>query len=498
MGEKVVAGGFDLADRRRYRDKLHRCLEGLARLLAEQRFEGPRALMGLEIELNLADADGMPRMMNTEVLERIASRDFQTELGQFNLEVNILPHRLSGRVLDQLAEELRTGLAYADRKAGEVDARIVMIGILPTLTGDDLVSANLTAVDRYTLLNDQVMASRGEEVLLDIEGVERLRYTSSSIAPEAACTSVQLHLQVTPDRFAAVWNAAQAVSAVQVAVGANSPFLFGRELWRESRPPLFQQATDTRPPELIAQGVRPRTWFGERWISSAYELFEENVRYFPALLPVRDEEDPLRTLDGGGIPKLAELTLHNGTVYRWNRPVYAVADGVPHLRVENRVLPAGPTVTDVLANTALYYGLVRALADDPQPVWTRMPFSAAAENFDNACRHGMDARLWWPRSGRGGSPAAVPADRLVLDELLPLAAEGLDAWGIEPGDRDRYLSVIEERCRRRVNGASWQAATYHRALEGGLDREKALAATVRRYCELVRTGEPVHGWPTGP
>ncbi|WP_031507203.1 glutamate-cysteine ligase family protein [Streptomyces megasporus] len=498
MGEKVVASGFDLSDRQHYRDKLHRCLEGLRRLLDEQRFDRPRDLMGLEIELNLADAEGMPRMMNKEVLERIASRDFQTELGQFNLEVNILPHRLSGRVLDQLAEELRTGLAYADRKAGELDARIVMVGILPTLTGDDLVSANLTAVDRYTLLNDQIMAVRGEEVVLDIQGVEHLRYTSSSIAPEAACTSVQLHLQVTPERFADVWNAAQVISAVQVAVGANSPFLFGRELWRESRPPLFLQATDTRPPELIAQGVRPRTWFGERWISSAYDLFEENVRYFPSLLPISDEEDPLETLDGGGIPSLHELVLHNGTIYRWNRPVYAVADGVPHLRVENRVLPAGPTVTDVLANTALYYGLVRAMADEARPVWSRMPFSAAAENFDNACRHGMEAQLWWPRPGRGGSLEAVPVDRLVREELLPMAAAGLDAWGIEPGDRDRYLSVVDERCRRRVNGASWQVDAYHRALESGLDREKALAATVRRYCELIRTGEPVHGWPVGP
>ncbi|MBB1251969.1 glutamate--cysteine ligase [Streptomyces alkaliterrae] len=498
MGEKVAAEAFGPAERRRYGEKLHRCLEALDRLLAERRFDRPRNLMGLEIELNLADADGMPRMKNAQVLDRIGSQDFQTELGQFNLEVNILPHPLTGRVLDQLAEELRTGLAYADRKAGEVAAGIVMIGILPTLTGEDLVAANLSAADRYTLLNEQIMAARGEEIVLDIEGVERLRYVAGSIAPEAACTSVQLHLQVTPARFPGVWNAAQAAAAVQVAVGANSPFVFGRELWRESRVPLFLQSTDSRPPQFRDQGVRPRTWFGERWISSAYDLFEENVRYFPALIPIRDEEDPLEVLDGGGVPSLAELVLHNGTVYRWNRPVYGVADGVPHLRVENRVLPAGPTVTDVLANTAFYYGLVRALADDPRPVWTRMPFERAAENFDTACRHGVDARLSWPRSGRGGGLATLPVERLVRDELLPAAAAGLDAWGVEPGDRDRYLGVIEQRCARRTNGASWQAAAYHRAREGGLDREKALAATVRAYCELARTGEPVHTWPPGP
>ncbi|WP_149561577.1 glutamate--cysteine ligase [Streptomyces cacaoi] len=498
MGEKVVADRFDLADRRRYREKLRACLRALRLLLDGRRFDRPRNLMGLEIELNLADAGGQPMMTNTRVLEQIASRDFQTELGQFNLEVNIVPHALSGRVLDQLAEELRTGLAYADRQAREVNARIVMTGILPTLTADDLTSANLTVADRYTLLNDQIMASRGEEVRLDIEGAEHLVCTSESIAPEAACTSVQLHLQVTPGRFADVWNAAQAVSAVQIAMGANSPFLFGHELWRESRVPLFLQATDTRPPELSAQGVRPRTWFGERWIDSAYDLFEENLRYFPALLPICEDEDPLDTLAAGGTPALGELALHNGTVYRWNRPVYGVMDGVPHLRVENRVLPAGPTVADVLANTAFYYGLVRALADEPRPVWSRMPFTDAARNFDAACRYGIDAELWWPRTGRGQGRARVSAVRLVREELLPLAAAGLDAWGVEPSDRDRCLSVIEERCRRHVNGASWQVAAYHRARESGLDRGKALAAVTRGYVERADEGAPVHTWTPGP
>ncbi|WP_030316213.1 glutamate-cysteine ligase family protein [Streptomyces sp. NRRL B-3229] len=497
MGEKVVAGRFDLSDRQNYRDKLRRCLTGLERLLAEQRFDRPRNLMGLEIELNLVGSDGMPRMLNGEVLERIASRDFQTELAMFNLEVNIAPHELGGRVFDRLAEEIRTSLAYADRKAGELDAGIVMIGILPTLDRDDLVSSNLSDVDRYTLLNDQIVAARGEDFLLDIDGVERLTCTSKSIVPEAACTSVQLHLQVTPGRFADVWNAAQAVAGVQIAVGANSPFLFGRELWRESRPPLFQQSTDTRPPELQVQGVRPRTWFGERWISSAYDLFEENLRYFPALLPICDEEEPLEVLDEGGVPSLAELVLHNGTVYRWNRPVYDIADGVPHLRVENRVLPAGPTVTDVIANAVFYYGLVRALAEESRPVWTRLPFEAAEANFDAACRYGIDARMIWPRRGRHGGTVAVDAVSLVRDELLPLAEQGLAGWGIEPADRDLYLGVIEERCRRRTNGASWQAATFHRALEAGVSRDAALAATTRRYRELMHQGEPVHTWPVG-
>jgi gamma-glutamyl:cysteine ligase YbdK (ATP-grasp superfamily) len=496
MGEKVVVSGFDLSDRQRYRKKLQLCLNGLEQLLAEKRFDRPRNLMGLEIELNLADATGLPRMANDEVLERIASKDFQTELARFNLEVNIAPHRISGRVFDELAEELRTGLSYADRKAQEVDARILMVGILPTLGAQDLVQSSLSHADRYRLLNDQILAARGEDLTLNIEGVERLEVTSASIAPEAACTSLQMHLQVTPARFAQVWNAAQAMAAVQVAVGANSPFLFGRELWRETRPPLFEQATDTRPEELKAQGVRPLAWFGERWVDSVLDLFEENVRFFPSLLPICDDEDPQRVLDSGGVPALSELVLHNGTIYRWNRPVYGVVDGVPHLRVENRVLPAGPTVTDVLANAAFYYGLIRSLAEEARPVWTRLPFEVAAENFHLAAREGIDAVLRWPRP-RGGLER-IRVARLVLDELLPLARAGLDAWGVERVDRDRYLGVIEQRCLRGTNGAQWQARMYHHLRDSeGLGRAEALAAMTRRYGELMRQGDPVHEWPVG-
>lgn len=496
MGEKVAATGFDLSDRQRYRRKLQLCLSVLGRLLEEKRFDRPKNLMGLEIELNLAGSDGLPRMLNESVLERIASADFQTELAQFNIEVNIAPHRLSGRVFDQLAEELRTGLAYADRKAQEVGARIVMIGILPTLRPEDLTPANLSRADRYQLLNDQILAARGEDLAVDIDGVERLATTSRSIVPEAACTSLQMHLQVTPGRFAAVWNAAQAMAAAQVSLGANSPFLFGRELWRETRLPLFEQVTDTRPEELKAQGVRPIAWFGERWVDSALDLFEENVKYFPSLLPICDTEDPERVLDEGKIPALSELKLHNGTIYRWNRPVYDLVGGVPHLRVENRLLPAGPTVADVLANAAFYYGLVRSLAEEARPVWSRMPFEVAADNFHAAARQGIRGSVRWPRP-RGGL-AEVPVARLVLDELLPLAAAGLDAWGVERVDRDRYLGIIEQRCLRHTNGAEWQASSFHHWRERkGLDRAMALAAVTRRYCELMRTGEPVHTWPVG-
>ncbi|WP_129838167.1 glutamate--cysteine ligase [Streptomyces sp. RFCAC02] len=491
MGAEVVADRFDLSARQRFRARVRTGLDALQRMLREERFDGPRDLMGVEVELCLADSRGTPRMVNDNVLKRMATRDFQSELGKFTLELNMLPRALDGHVFADVAEELRVAVGYADRMAAEFDARLVLIGVLPTITPEQVRPGALSSDDRYTLLNEQILAARGEPISLTISGKETLDRTFDSIACEAACTSVQFHLQVTPDRFPAVWNAAQATAAAQIAVGANAPFVFGRELWHETRPRLFLQATDSRPPEVAAQGVRPRTWFGERWIDSVTDLFEENVRYFTALLPVCSDEDPMAVLDAGGIPRLSELALHNGTVYRWNRPVYDVAGGVPHLRVENRVLSTGPTVTDTVANAAFFYGLVRALADEERPVWEKLAFADAERNFEAACRDGIEARLTWPGEG------TRPAHELVLDRLLPLAERGLAAWGVAAPDRAAYLSVIEERCRRRVTGAGWQTAVYHRMVENGADRNSALAELVRRYCELSRTDAPVHSWPTG-
>jgi hypothetical protein len=367
---------------------------------------------------------------------------------------------------------------------------MMMIGILPTLRERDLDGRALSPNPRYALLNEQIFAARGEDLHLDIDGRERLTTFADTIAPEAACTSVQLHQVVDPARFAAHWNAAQAIAGVQLAVAANSSFFFCRELWRETRIALFEQATDTRSEELKAQGVRPRVWFGERWITSIFDLFEENVRYFPALLPVSDEEDPLAVLEAGGVPGLHELRLHNGTVYRWNRPIYDVAGDQPHLRVENRVLPAGPTVVDIVANAAFYYGLVSMLADSERPLWSQMSFSAAEENFHAGARDGIDATLYWP--GVGEAPAA----ELVVRKLLPLARQGLDRWGLSGAEADRLLEIIERRCVEHRNGASWQADTYHKLRER-YDRYEALLQMTVRYRELMHSNEPVHTWPVG-
>ncbi|MEV7005617.1 glutamate--cysteine ligase [Streptosporangium sp. NPDC051022] len=488
MGRDVPAMVFSREDRRRYRDKIRRSLDALARMLRELTFESDHPRAGLEIELNLVDERGEPAMKNAEVLAAIARPDWATELGQFNIEINVLPEPLEGEGALRLEQAVRDRLNHAEERAHTVGGHLVMIGILPTLREEDVHEGTLSANSRYKLLNEQIFAARGEDLHLSIEGDEILDTYADSITPEAACTSLQLHLQVSPETFAANWNAAQAIAGPQVALAANSPFLFGRRLWHETRIPLFQQATDTRPAELKAQGVRPRVWFGERWITSVFDLFEENARYFPPLLPLCDEADPQEELSRGLPPTLGELTLHNGTVYRWNRPVYAVVDGIPHLRVENRVLPAGPTVADVAANAAFYYGLMRVLPYAERPVWTRMSFAAAEDNLYTAARHGLGARLYWPGLGEAS------VSELILRRLLPLAHEGLELRGVGAEVRDRLLTIIERRCVTGRNGATWQIEAVD-AL-AGLDRHEALRRMTLRYIEHMHTNQPVHTWPS--
>jgi hypothetical protein len=489
MGDDVGERTFTREDRQRYRQKVQRCLDVFARMLAESRFDFDEPMTGMEVELNLVDADGRPAMRNAEVLDRIDDPMFQPELGRFNLEINVPPRSLAGDGAARYEAEVRDQLNAANDRALGAGAELVMIGTLPTLGPEHLTHQSISANPRYALLDEQMLLARGEDLHIDIRGPESLETWADSIAPEAACTSVQYHLQVSPDSFAQHWNAAQCLASVQVALAANSPYFLGRELWRETRIALFTQAADTRQAELKAQGVRPRVWFGERWITSVFDLFEENTRYFPALLPVIDPEDPVQVLESGGTPTLQELRLHNGTVWRWNRPVYDIVDGRPHLRVENRVIPAGPTVVDIMANAALYYGALRMLAEQDRPVWSQISFATAEENFIQCATRGIDATVFWPGSGE------VPVTELVLRRLLPMAHAGLREWGVDDAIRERLLAVIEGRCTSGRNGATWQLAQVRWLESRGADRTEALRQMTHHYVELMHTNAPVHTWP---
>jgi hypothetical protein len=491
VGEEVRRTTYDRTHRQEYRRKVRLCLDVLETMLAQSKFDSGRPLTGMEIECNLVDANYQPAMSNRDVLDAIADPAYQKELGAYNIEFNVPPRPLPGHTGLDLEAEVRASLNDAEARASSragPGAHIVMIGILPTLMPEHLSDNWMSESTRYAALNASIFNARGEDIPINIDGPEPLSWRAATIAAESACTSMQLHLQVAPDDFGANWNAAQVLAGPQLALGANSPYFFGHQLWSETRIELFMQSTDTRTEELKTQGVRPRVWFGERWIGSVLDLFKENIRYFPSLLPEVSDEDPVAELAAGRIPQLSELRLHNGTVYRWNRPVYDVVDGRPHLRLENRVLPAGPTVIDMLANSAFYYGMLRSLSEEEVPLWDRMSFAAAQDNFLAAARSGMHTRLHWPGLGE------VSPQELVLRTLLPIAHEGLRRWGVAAEVRDRFLGVIEGRAKTGRNGASWQVSAV-RALESrGMTRPAALAEMLRRYCEHMHANEPVHTW----
>lgn len=491
MGAEVNDATWSNQERLRYREKVRTDLDVFEQMLATHSFDAESPTTGLEMEITLVDSGMRPSRTNAAVLANLDDPAYVPELGTFNLEVNIDPRVFVGDEAFALERTLSDRLSQVRAAGDPVQARPAPIGIVPTLSSEDFAPGWMSDSTRYQALNDAIMRARGEDILIDIDGPsgERLEFYSESIAPEAACTSLQLHLQVAPSGFARAWNAAQAIAGPQVALAANGPFFCGRSLWHETRIELFKQATDTRSIELANQGVRPRVYFGDRWITSIFDLFEDNVSYYPALLPETTDEDPVAVLETGAAPQLSELMLHNGTIYRWNRPIYDTAGGVPHLRVENRVLPSGPTPVDMVANAAFYYGLVAMLAEERRPVWSQMSFSAAESNFLAGAREGIFARMYWP------GYASVTVEELTLRHLLPIAHQGLEARGVSARAVDHYLGVIEGRCLRRQNGATWQIDAVRRYENRGLDRVEALRQMLAVYLDHVESNEPVHTWP---
>ena len=490
MGETLARERPKVA-RAAVRRRLQDSVVALERMIAEGMFCTQADTCGFEVELDLVDPLGRPRPVNDPVLAAMDRRDFQPELGQFNLELNMAARPLHGAALSRTEDEVAGTMQAATAVARPWGARVIAVGLLPTLHAEDLTAARISHSDRYPVLDSVMAATRQHRIAFTIAGQERLDVETETIAVQAAATSLQLHLQVPVEDFARYYDAAQALAAAQVAAGGNSAFLVGRRLWHETRIPLLEQSLDVRVGGATDADHPPRVWLGDRWTRGPLDVLTDNVVRYPPLIPVLEPEDPLAELAAGRVPRLHELRLHNGTIWRWNRPVYDVQHGYPHLRIENRVLPSGPTALDMVANAAFFYGAVRALADGP-PLRERVEFPDVVGDLHRAARVGLGAELRHIAPNRRGS---TDARTLILDSLLPLAAAGLDAWGIDPADRDRYLGVVEARVRTRRTGSDWQAATVAAIQSHGVSREGALREMVRRYVDNARTGAPVHAWP---
>jgi hypothetical protein len=489
MGDRIEASALVLGHDPEVQHRLQRCVAALRRMVDGGWFAAHQDTVGMEVELDLVDPLGRPRLVNDAVLARLGRADMQHELGKFNVELNLAPRRLQGRVLRDSESDLGDVLDRCRARIEGLGARLVAVGMLPTLSAGQLTIERISGNPRYALLCRRMRAAHRSPFRVHIiDGCEPVGFTTDSIAPAATTTSLQLHLRVPPERFAAYYNAAQTIAGAQVAVGANSPYLLGYQAWQETRVTLLEQLLDTRRPREIRAGAPARVRLGDRWVNDPVELFDDAVRLFPPLFPTLDAEDPDAALDRGCAPGLRELRLHNGTVWRWNRPVYDVQAGCPQLRIENRVLPSGPTAVDMVANAAFYYGLVRAIVDNDPAPWRRVPFAVAERDLHCAARDGLAAQLCWEGVDH-------PIDQLTREVLLPAAAAGLDAWGVDPDDRDRYLGVIEARVRRGRTGAAWQTEAVRYFEERGQERVAALHEMTRRYVEYARTGAPVHEWP---
>jgi hypothetical protein len=494
MGIEIDRERFDDADYDRFIERLEHCLQALEQLLRRPGFGvGPRTI-GAELELFLIDADGHPLGRNQAILEDAGDPRLTLELDRFNLEINPSPSSLAGQGLADLGRELEGALESVRATAAAHSGRLAMVGILPTLRDRDLHREAITDAPRYRALDWSLRRVKAEPFEIEIAGrdPEPLKVARDNIVMEGANTSFQVHLRVDPDDYTASFNAAQLATAPVLAGAGNSPIFLGRVLWEETRIALFEQAADDRDAPGRERLVS-RVAFGTDWLRGGIlDLFEESVRHHEPLLPICGDQDPLLALDADGVPRLDELRLHQGTVWRWNRAIYDSGFG-GHLRIELRPLPAGPTVTDMLANAAFLLGLTLALAPDADR-WTRqLLFARAHANFYDAARLGLEAELEWP--GPDGGSQRVGAAELVT-RLLPEARRGLVEAEVDPDEADRLLGVIGDRVAAGQTGAVWQRRTLA-ALEreGEPGRERALAAMLQRYLELQAGGEPVHTWP---
>ncbi len=467
---------------------LLRDLQALERLLADGMIETGIRRFGAEQELFLVDEAWRPAPVAVEVLEDLNDDPFTTELARFNLEANLSPRVLEGSCFRDMHAELDDYVARVREAARRHDCEVILTGILPTLTKSDLSLDNITPRARYYALNEAMHAARSGAFRLRIRGTDELIIEHDSVMLESCNTSAQIHLQVSAEEFAHYYNVAQAVTGPILAACANSPLLFGRRLWAETRIALFQQSLDTRGADLHMREMSPRVRFGGSWLeSSVTELFQEDIATFNVLLATDIDEEPFAVLDEGGVPRLQALQLFNGTVYRWNRPCYGISNGKPHLRVECRALPSGPTTLDEMANLVMWIGTVLGVAKQLPDLTERMDFDDAKGNFLAASRLGLRAGMAWLDGDSG------PADRLLLDTLLPLAREGLSDYPVAGGDVDHYLGVFEERVKARVTGADWALRSYGNLKRAGTRGER-LAALTAATVRQQKAGIPVAQW----
>ncbi len=477
MGQEIESSDFTHKDFQRFHAHLREETRLLGEWFEQDWFSDQGKVGGFELEVWLVDNNAQPKPINNRYLKLTEANNLPVvaELAQFNVELNSEPRALQGNVLSQMQAELDGTWQQCSELAKQLDTSLVMIGILPTVADTQLTLANMSDVKRFRALNEQVLRLReGRPLNLDIQGRQSLRLSHGDVMLESAATSYQLHLQVELSCAARYYNAAHILSAPMVAISANSPYLFGHDLWDETRIPLFEQSVALEAVSGRSCGKTGRVTFGSAYVeSSVYECFLRNQECYPVLLPAMSD---------GPVEELAHLRLHNGTIWRWNRPLIGFdAKGEPHLRLEHRVVPSGPTVIDAIANAALFFGAIQMMATIDVAPETQLNFNLAKANFYAAAKDGLGAEVIWLDGNK------LPMLQLLKQEILPMAKQGLKLLDIDQADSDLFLGVIEERIKQQCNGAVWQRryVAKHNA-----DMTQLTLA----YRERQQQGQPVHEW----
>tara|TARA_R110002096_G_scaffold173781_2_gene348026 strand:+ start:191996 stop:193960 length:1965 start_codon:yes stop_codon:yes gene_type:complete len=464
-------------------------LRALEYMLEHKMFETGITRIGAEQELAFVDEAMRPAPLGPEVLEIINERKATTEIGRFNLEFNCDPKVFTRSMLSDLHAELEELMTKAQDASTKLGAIPILIGIVPTLQQEHLSREYITPKPRYYALDERITQARGGRYDIRIKGIDEINFSHDSVMLEALNTSLQLHYQVDPDDFAISFNVAQAVTAPVLAAAANSAVLFGKRLWHETRIAIFEQTVDTSGQDIpTSRDMVKRVRFGECWVeSSVLELFRADIARFRNLFKADAVEDSLAMAERGEIPKLYALQTYNSTLYRWNRPCYGITDGKPHLRIENRVLPAGPTIVDEIANAAFWFGLMKRMPKVYPDLTKRLSFADAKANFVSAARSGLDFKMRW-LDGQ-----VIPVRDLILGELVPMAIQGLRDASIDSNDIDKYMNIISERTETGRNGARWMLSSVEHIHDHGTRSERLstlTAGTITRQ----QAGHPVHEW----
>lgn len=469
MGQEIESDILSLHDFSVFSKTLNDETRLLTELFDKKIFSNDGPVGGYEVEAILVNDFGQPASINQDLLKKMNNPLVVHELAAFNVEINGPPVYLKNNALSQMQFNLQQTWDACWDAAQDLSANLMMIGILPSIQEQQLTVANMSQLNRYKALNEQVFKLRnGQPIKLNISGKEAINTTHYDVMFESACTSFQLHLQVPFDRAVDFYNISIMLSAPIIATTANSPYLFGHELWDETRIPLFEQSVE------LGNADYRRVTFGSGYAKySMMECFDENITHYPILVPLKKQEKDTR---------LSHLRFHNGTIWRWNRPLIGFDHNkTPHIRIEHRVIPAGPSVIDSIANAAFYFGLAYAYADDVKKLQEELSFYTAKQNFYACAKHGLNAEVSWPNHSK------TPVRNLLLNELIPAARRGLETININADDIDKYITIIQERVENQQNGTNWQRRWVHK-------HGKDMQGLTRAYLQQQNGGLAVHKW----